>query len=883
MMSRAAAALLCLLAVAAPTRAQEADGIELLLRQLEQAVRTGDRPAFRALFASQDTANEYGRALFVDGATRTLVRGRERLPRGDDPAAGWQVITDSILETAGRARVVTAALDLQPVPDPSGARWRIETVSGLTTIDNLYRLRLDPAAAFDGRDFRLDAEDLQLRLRDGVVVPVTSDAGVTGLVLLGRGEMRFAPAPASEQGQLRLFSGNETLDTPFEQAFVRISPSDLVWRAATRPAARLDARQAQRAEQVFAREAPKSFTLDLGAFSEDVWHLLPPAGDLLAEIQTRRHGTLTYTRSAVQMEDVSLFHRDRRLTIALYSSAARVAARGRDYSDANMRLYDIVDYDVEATLDPARGTITASARFLVRLPDPALPHLSLHLAEPLVVTGVTSDGHGPLLHLRMRGQDTIFVGLPRDRAPNASLVLTLTYEGRLPSQAIGTEALQVGDDTPLAGVRGTEPFYLLTGRSRWYPQGPVPVPATASLRLTVPPGYRAMATGERVTLETAGLRDWLALAADEHTFVFRARQPVRYLAVVASRFVRAAETELVIERGDDDPDATPMRMTMAVETTRTQQARGRAVLREAEDIVRFYASLVDDVPYPALTIALLENHLPGGHSPAYLIALNEPVPQAILSWRDDPASFDRFPEYFLAHEIAHQWWGQAVGRKNYREQWLSEAFAQYFAAMYAEATHAPRVFADMLVQFRRTSLAHTSAGPIHLGQRVGHVRGDPRMHRAIVYNKGAAVLHMLRRLVGDDTFVEGLRQFYAASAFREAGTDDLQRVFEAVSGLELGTFFDGWVYDSDIPRLHHAARIEDDTVRVYLHQSGPRLHDVPVTVTIVYADRSTEDVVVRVTGPATEHEIAVAGPVRQVEFNRDAAALVELSRMREPR
>jgi hypothetical protein len=880
-MSRAAAALLCLLAVAAPTRAQEADGIELLLRQLEQAVRAGDRLAFQALFPSPALADEYGRALFVDGATRTLVRARERLPRGDDPGAGWQVITDSILETAGRARIVSAALDVQRVPEPSGAAWRIEAVSGLTTIDNLYRLRLDPEAAFDGRGFSLDAEDLQIRLRDGVVVPVASDAGVTGLVLLGRGEMRFAPAPSSEQGQLRLFSGSDTLETPFEHAFVRVSPWDMAWHAATRPAARLDARQAQRAEQVFAREAPKSFTVDLGGLSGDIWHLLPPAGDLLAEIQTRRHGTLTYTRSAVQMEDVSLFHRDRRLTIALYPSAAKVTARGRGYSDADMRVFDIVDYDVAATLDPARGTIAASARFLVRLPDPDLPHLSLHLAEPLVVTGVASDAHGPLLHLRMRGQDTILVGLPRERTPNASLVLTITYEGQLPSQALGTEAVQVGDDT-LAGVRGTEPFYLLTHRSRWYPQGPVPVPATASLRLTVPPGYRAVATGERVTLETAGLREWLALAADEHTFVFRARQPVRYLAVVASRFVRAAETELVIERGDD-PDATPVRMTVAVEASRAQQARGRAVLREAEDIVRFYASILGDVPYPALTIALLESHLPGGHSPAYLIALNEPVPQAVLSWREDPASFDRFPEYFLAHEIAHQWWGQAVGRKNYREQWLSEAFAQYFAAMYAEATHAPRVFADMLAQFRRSTLSHARAGPIHLGQRVGHVSGDPRMHRAIVYNKGAAVLHMLRRLVGDDTFVQGLRQFYAASAFREAGTDDLQRVFEAVSGLELGTFFDGWVYDSDIPRLHHATRIEADRVRVYLHQSGPRLHDVPLTVTIVYTDRSTEDVVIRVSGPTTERELLVAAPVRQVEFNQDDAALVELSRMREPR
>ena len=71
-----------------------------------------------------------------------------------------------------------------------------------------------------------------------------------------------------------------------------------------------------------------------------------------------------------------------------------------------------------------------------------------------------------------------------------------------------------------------------------------------------------------------------------------------------------------------------------------------------------------------------------------------------MNWRGDPASFENFPQFFLAHELAHQWWGQAIGWKNYHEQWISEGFAQYFAALTPEQRGAIVLFANMLRQFR---------------------------------------------------------------------------------------------------------------------------------------------------------------------------------------
>ncbi|MDH4062911.1 MAG: M1 family aminopeptidase, partial [Acidobacteriota bacterium] len=459
-------------------------------------------------------------------------------------------------------------------------------------------------------------------------------------------------------------------------------------------------------------------------------------------------------------------------------------------------------------------------------------------------------------------------------------------------------------DLPLVSA---EPSWLFSNRAQWYPQAQVTDYATADLRITVPSEYTVVASGVQALGSPVVVGAQPNGEGGTARFSFTASQPVRYLSMVVSRMTRAdaatvaldiippatsppatsriptirlGGNRLVAVRPATPPIGSRNTIELSVDGNRRQEGRGREALVTIAEILRLYASLIGDVPYDALNVAMVENTLPGGHAPGYVAVINNQLPNSPYTWRNDPAAFGNFPEFFLAHEVAHQWFGQAVGWKNYHEQWLSEGFAQYLAALYARERRGESAFRDLIKQFRRWSLQESSEGPIYLGYRLGHIKREGRVFRALVYNKGAAVLHMLRRFVGDDAFFKGVRRFYRDNRFRKAGTEDLQHAMETESGMDLARFFERWVYDSGIPRLRYATSIGAGEVTVRLEQSGDDIYDVPVTVTIEYADGSVDEQVVRITEAVAEARLPVTKAVRNVDLNQDYAALAQLDRAR---
>jgi hypothetical protein len=845
----------------------EVDPVTRLVLAIEYTIRAGDDLALRAL-ARPDTnrarVSEFALAMTLKKATEVTVKERDRQPLSN---GGQRLLLEILTVAEGEGHVWTWRIDA--VPGAPGDLWMIGDLERLTQINGLFHLALDPTLEWDVHNAVISAPDLSMTIPAGYAFAARTPDGTTALVVIGRGRVEFSPASEAERGQVRIFSGSDALHTDFTTLFIRVPPAEFAARVsqdALKPRP-LDVSHYRRAVQVFDAQLPHSFQIDVGDLSTSQWSLVPSAGDFVAEIGTGKYGPLTYARSTSEPEDVSFFDRRRRRNIAVYASPERLAARGPFFDEDDRVDYDITHYAIDASFSPERLWLDGVATLSIHSRNVLGGTMTIHLADPLVVRSVSSPQLGRLLHLRVVGQNNVLVGLPGLIADNTDFDLTIVYGGRLGPQSVEREAIAV-DQEPQSVQQQTvippEAQWTYSNRSYWYPQGQVTDYATATLAMTVPAEYDVVASGT-----PQGKPSILAASGTERArkrFTFTSAEPARYLAFVVSRFQSAPPVPIKLQ-DDTDP------LTLIVASNPRQTGRVRSYSDRAADILKFYASLIGEAPYDSFTLAVTEGDLPGGHSPAYFALLMQPLPTTPYVWSNDPVSFQGYPSFFMAHEIAHQWWGQAVGWKNYHEQWLSEGFAQYFAAMYAEKERGADTFANVIRQMRRWAIEMSPQGPVYLGYRLGHIRSEGRVFRALVYNKGAMALHMLRRLIGDEAFLAGLRDFYATWRFKKAGTDDLRVAMEKASGgRPLERFFDRWIYASGIPTVRFTSLVEGRTLKVKFEQKD-EIYDIPITVTITYADGTVDDVVVAVTDKTVERVVPLKSAVRNVDVNRDGGAL----------
>ena len=848
----------------------EPDGVTRLVLAIERATEAGDADALRALMAPSvrvAAMSDFVQSLTFPRATQSAIKERDRAATDD---GGVRMMIETFTERGSEGRVMSWRVDAQR--GAPGAAWMVTALERLTVVNGLFRLALDSTSEYDVQNLVVRAPDLTLTLPAGSAFVSKTPDGPTAIVLLGRGRVEFAPTQEAEQGQVRIFAGDEALSAEFTAVFLRVNPAEFEARfsAASLKPRPADGGHVRRATQIFEDYLPRSFQIDLSDLSRSNWSLVPSQNDFVAEIVTGRFGTLTYARAVSEPEDISFFDRRRQRNIAVYASDDKLAARGRFFSEDERVEYDVISYDIDASFSPDRSWVDGTARLSLRTRAPYFSTITLRLAEPLVVRSVTSPQFGRLLHLRVVGQNNVLVGFPSTIVAQADIDLVITYSGRLPPQSVEREAVTVEQDRVADDVvqLPAEPQFTYSNRSYWYPQSPVTDYATARLTINIPAELDVVASGAQRGPATA-----VAVAPGvrpRKRLVFETTQPTRYLAVLISRFQSSAPVSLTLTDNDDP-------VTLVVTANPRQVNKLRSQAAKATDILTFYASLMNDAPYDAFTLALTENDLPGGHSPAYFALLNQPVPMSPFVWGNDPVSFPNYPSFFIAHEVAHQWWGQAVGWKNYHEQWLSEGFAQYFAALYAERERGADQFASVLRQMRKWAIDLSPQGPVYLGYRLGHIRGEGRTFRALVYNKGAMVLHMLRRLIGDETFFAGLRDFYVTWRYQKAGTNDFRAAMEKAAGRSLERFFEQWIFGSGIPRVDFSSAISGRELKVRFEQQGDAF-DVPVTVTINYRDGTSEDVVVRLHDRVVERTLPLKGEVRSVDANRDGGSLAEVKK-----
>ncbi len=900
MRPRLALAFAVLVAVPAgpETRVQQPDavpgGVSALVARIEQAARAGDARAIVALSATganRDVIQDFADTLATPRPLRFMFKERDRATLDDGVTT--RLLVEAFGEEGNEGHVSSWRIDARPAKTDAEPGWRIAAVQRLATVSGLYRLSINPAKQFEVRHLTVRAPDLTLEMASGSAFVAETPAGPTAVVLIGHGTMRFTPHDPAERTQVRIFSKAESLVADFDAAFVRVRDYEFAQRFSGSLSSRnVSASDLRRATSVFEDYVGRTLQIDLSDLSRERWSLEPTPGDLIAEVRTRKFGTITYARSNSDPEDISVFDRKRRKNIAVYASDEKLRSRGPFYNEDDLLDYDVLAYDVDASFSPEREWVDGDVRVKLKIRQPGVTTLTMKLADSLTVRGAYSPDYGRLLHLRVVGQSSVILNLPESLPVGEDLWIRIVYAGRIQSQELESEALQLSIQDERFELP-IEPRFVYSNRSYWYPQSRVTDYATARLRIAVPSEYDVIASGDPVgpAAPVAGVVDTGQRA--RKAFLFEAGRPIRYLACVISRFNTVETAQLNVPSPGPSPGqlgtlgggpaaSDPLdnrAVSLVVQANPRQSGRGHAMSERAAAIFQYYASLIGEAPYPSFTVALTESRIPGGHSPAYFAVLNQSLPATSYVWRNDPVAFDNYPSFFIAHEIAHQWWGQAVGWKNYHEQWISEGFAQYFAALYASRERGDGVFEGIMRQMRDTAIEASGQGPVYLGYRLGHLKSDGRIFRSIIYNKGAVVLQMLRHLIGDEAFFSGLREFYRTWVYRKAGTDDFRQVMEKASGRNLSRFFDSFIYGGAIPRVKFSRRVMSDGTMLVRFEHRAEVTDLPVTVRVNYVNGASDELIVPVSERVVERTIHLRQfAVRSVDVNPDGAALAVMEK-----
>jgi aminopeptidase N len=156
-------------------------------------------------------------------------------------------------------------------------------------------------------------------------------------------------------------------------------------------------------------------------------------------------------------------------------------------------------------------------------------------------------------------------------------------------------------------------------------------------------------------------------------------------------------------------------------------------------------------------------------------------------------------ENLIAHEIAHQWFGNSASEKDWHHVWLSEGFATYFTHVYNEFTYGTDKLKEGLVADRATVIQYCSRSPASVIDT--RITDYPKLLSPHVYQRAGWVLHMLRQEVGDEAFFAGIRNYYTRFRNANALTSDFRQVMEESSGKPLGTFFNQWLEEEKLPEL----------------------------------------------------------------------------------
>jgi aminopeptidase N len=295
-----------------------------------------------------------------------------------------------------------------------------------------------------------------------------------------------------------------------------------------------------------------------------------------------------------------------------------------------------------------------------------------------------------------------------------------------------------------------------------------------------------------------------------------------------------------------------------------------------KDALAFFSEWIGPYSYEKLA-NIQSNSVSGGMEAASAILYSEGSVTGTRSvrWRN-----------VVIHEIAHQWFGDAVTESDWNDVWLSEGFATYFTLLFIEHAYGRDEFGAGLTASRKTVVDFTAKNPAY---RVVHenLTDMAQVTSAMTYQKGAWMLHMLRQRLGDDRFWAGIRDYYARHRDGNASTADFRDAMERASGESLSAFFDQWLYRGGIPMIDGNWRWDSAAklVRIELRQSqsgAPFQFPLDVRIQLPGGEHRIERVTV--TGTTAEFSVVAENEPTSVTLDPNTRLLFsgQLTRAVEP-
>ena len=513
----------------------------------------------------------------------------------------------------------------------------------------------------------------------------------------------------------------------------------------------------------------------------------------------------------------------KRLSFFILAVVFAVPLAAQDYSDSYPKNpgIDIQGYVFEITVtdesDVVQGRTTVDARYLQGGQS--------QLRLDLVGMAADRDGRGMEVHgVVMNGQELSFahandalvidLGAPVEAWKRVKVVVE--YSG------IPVDGMDIGPNK-----YGDRTFFSDNWSSRvrnWLPVVDHPYDkATTQMIITHPAHYQSTSNG--VLKESSNVGGGMAMThwvndVPTATWLY---------------FIGVAEMAMeVVDTWNGIP----------IETWVYWQDRDKGFYDFAEPskaVLAFYEDLIG--PYVNKRLGnIVSNATPGGGMEAASIPA--------YSDRSVSGNRDMRWQYVITHEIAHQWFGNAVTEYHWNDVWLSEGFATYYTLLFREHHYGHDNFMQGLLQSRETVRNFYAETDYDFALVRPYIEDLNNVSGGMMYQKGAWILHMLRRNLGEEAFNAGIRAYYAEFMNKNAQTADLRRHLEEASGQDLEQFFDQWLFQGGIPTIRARWNQSDSEIRASLQQVQETYgYELEVDVQFRFEDDSVTDVITVSFGP----------------------------------